>query len=370
MRIALIGFTKIAYMPYMHFYINQINTPDNELHLIYWQRDDIRDVAPPDNVQLHPFCHNMSDSLPLRKKIPSIMAFGRYAKGKIKEINPDFLIVMHSTTAFTIRSILFRNFSNKYIFDFRDVTYERKFGFYRNFVAKVVKHSALTFTSSDAYRQFLPDCNKIITSHNLLMDQFEVRGQYKHKTERDINQPIRIAFWGLLRHYDLNAQFITRFGNDPRFELHYYGRAQGAMAELMNSSTNEYNNIFYHGAYMPNDRNEFAKNTDLIHNVYSNLDTNMPFAMGNKYYDGVIYYIPQLCMRGSFMGQKCNQYHIGLEIDLAEIDCADRVWEYYNNINLDKFYNNCDQALQIVISEYNKGCEMIRNLIYNNKKRG
>ena len=45
----------------------------------------------------------------------------------------------------------------------------------------------------------------------------------------------------------------------------------------------KYNNVFFHGAYMPIDRYEFAKNTDMIHNVYDCGHTTGN-AMGNKYF--------------------------------------------------------------------------------------
>ena len=63
--------------------------------------------------------------------------------------------------------------------------------------------------------------------------------------------------------------------------------------------------MFFHGEYKPEDRYTFVRSTDLIHNIYK--DRNMMLAMGNKYYDGLIFYIPQLCMKGSFMGEKCAE---------------------------------------------------------------
>ena len=46
--------------------------------------------------------------------------------------------------------------------------------------------------------------------------------------------------------------------------------------------------MFFHGDYKPEDRYTFVRNTDLIHNIYK--DGNMMLAMGNKYYDGLIFY--------------------------------------------------------------------------------
>ncbi len=354
----------MAYMPYMHFYINQINS-NNDLHLIYWQRDKKGDVKAPMGVVTHPFNQEMSDSLPLIKKLPLILQFGRFAKKTIKELEPDFLIVLHSTTAFTIRHLLFNKYYGRYIFDFRDVTYERKYSFYKECIAQIVKHSAITFTSSDAYRQFLPQCDKILTSHNFLIENLYKRKQYKACRNKLKIQPIKIAFWGLLRHYDLNKLIIERLANDSRFELHYYGRAQGVMLELMKECASLYNNFFFHGEYKPCDRDDLAMSMDLIHNLYSNEDTNMPFAMSNKYYDGLMYYIPQLCMRGSYMGEKCSLYGIGLECDPHDDNFGDYIWEYYQALDYDKFCECCDKVTDVVEFDYRNGCNKIRQLVDN-----
>lgn len=55
MKILLIGFTKIAYMPYMNFYLKQFANEDNEIHLLYWNRDGKDEIPIPDYVKLHEF---------------------------------------------------------------------------------------------------------------------------------------------------------------------------------------------------------------------------------------------------------------------------------------------------------------------------
>ena len=60
-------------------------------------------------------------------------------------------------------------------------------------------------------------------------------------------------------------------------------------------------NVVFHGEYNPKERYRFVQNTDVIHNIYSESE-NMMSALSNKFYDGVIFYKPLLCMEGSFMG--------------------------------------------------------------------
>ena len=39
MKILIMGFSKIKYMPYMNFYLENINADKNDVHLLYWNRD-------------------------------------------------------------------------------------------------------------------------------------------------------------------------------------------------------------------------------------------------------------------------------------------------------------------------------------------
>lgn len=79
MRVLLIGFTKIAYMPYMHFYINQLQKTKCDISLIYWDRDGKPDVDPPKGVNVLKFSDNMSDSESMAKKMPHFMRFRKFA---------------------------------------------------------------------------------------------------------------------------------------------------------------------------------------------------------------------------------------------------------------------------------------------------
>lgn len=363
MRILILGFTKIKYMPYMHFYLDQIDKTKNEIHLIFWDRDGTRDVSIDDRIILHCFKRNMSDALPLKQKMPSIIAYGKYAKKTINNINPDYLIVLHSTTALTIIGNLLGKYKNKYIFDYRDITYER-FYIYRKLISDIVLSSTLTFISSDGFRIFLPNVNdKMITSHNLLKSSLLKREEYKDR-EHDTSKTIRIAFWGMIRHLSINERIVDILGNDKRFEIHYYGRASSKWIEFFDKCKINYNNVFYHGEYLPEDRNEFAKKTDLIHNLYSNNDATTPYAMGNKFYDGLIFYIPQLCTDGSFMGDMCNKYGVGLSCNLDDNDLADKIYEFYQTLDYKSFNSKCDFLLNNILSQIDDGEEKIRRIFH------
>ncbi|MGI6122413.1 MAG: hypothetical protein ACOYH0_09045 [Saccharofermentanales bacterium] len=366
MKIAILGFTKIKYMPYLSMYLNELNKNDHEVHLIYWSRDAEDDVPVPKGVIGHSLDIAMEDAIPLMKKLSSIYKFGRFARRLIKSLKPDFIIVLHSTTAYTIKNLLLKEYTERYIFDYRDLTYENRFGFYGKAIKQIADHSAATFTSSDGFRHVLPDNGKIYTSHNIMPDAEQVHKEFRTLVHNKARR-IRVAFWGLLRHYDINQQIIEKLCNDPRFEVHYYGRAQGKMLQLMSDSDSKYLNFMYHGEYRPEDRLQFSKDTDLLINLYERKGTEL-YAMGNKYYDGVTFCIPQLCTESTYMGQQCKKSNVGLSCDPYKDFFADEVYNYYEGLNREVFVQACDIELIRIMGQVRMNREIIRRVLSDGGK--
>lgn len=163
----------------------------------------------------------------------------------------------------------------------------------------------------------------------------------------------------------MNKYLQDRIGNDQRFELHYYGREQ-IDAQILKEYAHSkgYNNIFFHGEYMPKDRYEFVRNTDLIHNVY--FDANTLRAMGNKYYDGIIFRIPQICFPGSQMSKMTLNAEVGISLDPREKNFCDKLYDYSSKLDREAFNKHCDKELERVMEEYNYGKEVICKLFKEN----
>ena len=357
MKILLIGFTKIRYMPYMHFYLDQIDLTAHDVHVLFWNRDKKKDDKINEHITYHELTYYQEDEVAKINKIKGFLIYRSFALKTLKKGKFDFVIVMHSLPGILIERYLLRNFSGKYIFDYRDQTYE-KFSVFRKCVDRLVENSYATFVSSDAFRKILPSVEKIYTSHNFINDSL----LHRYKMTEKNSSPIRIAFWGFIRHEGINKQIISSLANDERFELHYYGREQAtAIALKKHAAAIGARNIFFHGEYQPEDRYSFAKETDIIHNIYSN--TEPPFtvnAMGNKYYDGLIFCLPQLCITGSFMGDAVMSANIGLACDPYQSDFADNVWAYYQDLEIDLFSSNCEKELDRVMKEHEQGSEIIK----------
>lgn len=362
MKILIVGFAKIKYMPYLNLYLENIDTNKNEVHIVYWNRDLVdEDVSYIKNVTLHQFRCYQEDDVSKFKKINSFLKFRKFAKSIIKKEKFDFLISLTSVVSVLLSDILTIKYKNRYFFDYRDVTYE-KIPLYKRIIRSIVEHSRKTFVSSDAFRGYFSQSQqkKIYTTYNFLSDSLnhrEDKALYETKSDK-----IRIAFWGFIRHEEINKKIIECLSNDERFELHYYGREQETAKNLKNFANSiGSENIYFHGEYKPEDRYEFIKNTDIIHNIYD--DSNMMLAMGNKFYDGIIFRIPQICTEGSFMGKMAEKCGVGKVVKSDLSGFPEGVYNYFIGLDKEQFFHNCDNAINQVLEDNRRTVDCIKETL-------
>lgn len=348
MKILIVGFAKIKYMPYLNLYLDNLDKEKNEVHLIYWNRDLKEEKTEQiSNVTLHEFKCFQEDEVAKISKIKSFLRFRRWTKEVLKD-KFDFIIVLQSVPAILLFDILVsKEFRGKYIYDYRDYTFE-KFKVYKYLVGKLVDYSYAAFVSSKGFKKFLPDSEKIKYTHNFLCEDLKcVKDDVPFKT---VSEKIRVVFWGFLREEELNLKIIKSFSKDSRFELHYYGREQKSAVNLKNFvSENNISNVFFHGEYNPEDKNSIIKNTDIIHNLYAG-ENALP-ALGNKYFDGILFKTPQICMPGSYMGELVDKNKIGVVLNPYSRTFTTDLYNYYQSIDRDIFTENCNKILVQITEE-------------------
>ncbi len=363
MKILLVGFSKIKYMPYSKFYLNQMDTKEHEIHFIYWNRDQQVENHV-SNIIYHEFSVRMQDDVSKLKKMKPFLAYKKYAQNVLSNWGPfDLIVLMHTIPAVLLGNSIYKQLKVPYIFDYRDYTYENHF-LYRIVVSKVVKHAKANFVSSNGFRKALPKTSNIYTSHNILTEDFA----HRFLREKQEKTPIKIGFWGFIRHEKVNIEVIDAFANDNRFELHYYGREQDVACHLKEYvAQKKIKNVSFHGEYNPEERYDIVKNVDMVHNVYSNTEApSQRYAMSNKFYDGILFYLPQLCTVGSYMAEQVKKKALGVLFDPKDKQFADSVYEYYTNLSMTEFRQNCDSALKQIMEEYKKGICVINDILTKN----
>lgn len=359
MKILLMGFGKLKFMPYMNFYLDNLDRKKHDIHLLCWNRDLKQDAYDAlDDITIHEYrCYQEAD-VPKTEKIKSFAGYRQYALDLLKKESFDFIFIVHSLTGIVLWDYISKNYKGKYVFDYRDFTYESFLPF-KCVVASLVRGSKFTFVSSDAYRIYLPqaESNKIYTIHNI-----DSRLSYTNEENQQAEKPserIRIGFWGFIRDYKINCKIIEQIGNDNRFVLHYYGREHQICLDLKKYvEENNIQNVFFHGEYNPDEKAEIIKNTDLLHNLYD--DTGAKLAIGNKYYDGLVSGKPQACMPGSYMGALCKKNSVGFVCNPYTEGFADKLYNEYNEMLKGNLKENCRKALSVINSQQEKNINIIK----------
>lgn len=335
-------------MPYLNLYLENLNAKNNEIHLVYWNRDEKQeDLTSVQNLKLHEFKSNQEDEVPKISKIKNFLKFKKYVKTILKE-EFDFVIVMQTVTAILLFDVLMtKRLKGNYIFDYRDYTYEKN-KLYKYLVGRLIKNSRATFVSSRGFKKFLPESEKIKCVHNILSE--DLNKSETMDLQKTFSDKIRIGFWGFLREEQVNLEIIKKISEDQRFELHYYGREQKTACNLKDYvSNNQIKNVFFHGEYIPEEKYEFLKNTDIIHNIYC--EDRMLLAMSNKYYDGIVFKLPQLVAKGSFMAGEVEKKGLGIAVNPYSESFIHDIYEYFKELNTCEFECLCEKEKNRISEE-------------------
>lgn len=129
MKVLLLGFGKIAYMPYMNFYLDTLKEQDIQFELIYWDRDGKPDAEVPQRIsKAYKFEEHLEEQLPFKNKLKYFAKYRRFALNVLSNNSYDRIIVLHTTPGLTLPSsfsvhserflrhphILFQTFPNRY----------------------------------------------------------------------------------------------------------------------------------------------------------------------------------------------------------------------------------------------------------------
>lgn len=357
MKILIMGFGKLKFMPYMNFYLDNLDREKHDIHLLCWNRDLKEDVTSGlDGITVHEFSCYQEDDVPKAQKVKSFLKYRQFALELIKKERFDFLYVVHSLPGVVVWDYIRQHYKNRFVLDFRDVTFESILPF-KAVIADMVRLSRFTFVSSDAFRIYLPstESKKIFTCHNIDVGSLSYR---ERRLQARSTGRIKIGFWGFIRDERMNCRIIDQIANDPRFELHYYGREQQIGLALKDYvAQKNITNVIFHGEYNPAERYGFIKDIDLIHNIYD--DEGARLAIGNKYYDGIVFGVPQVCLRGSYMGRLCAQSGIGFECSPYTESFADDLYKSYCDLDKAEIYERSAIVLEKILEENKRNAKMI-----------
>lgn len=324
MKVGIIGFANLGYMPYLRVYTDIFDEFNVEYEIIYWNRKGIDEKW---NSNTIVFEEKMEDSIAKIGKIRSMLRYKKFIKKRLEGEKYDLLVILTTIPAILLSNYLKINYSNKYIVDIRDYTYENIM-IYKKILKNVINKCAITVISSDYFKEFLPDKRKYVLCNNL---NIPVNGNRLIRSEKErIKNVINISYIGAIGYFSEVVRFLELIKNDVRFKLSFYGSGTDENAIQDYCTLNDIKNVSFHGMYEPHEKEEFYRDTDIIYNVYGNDTPLVKYALSNKLYEAAWYKIPILVSPSTAMSQISG--YLGYKIDYLNKDLADELFIWYNKL--------------------------------------
>lgn len=343
--IALLGFNDLHLMQFLYKYTNILDAQGMDYDVIYWNRSG----SPGEKRfagRAIPFEEPLDTYMPFRKKIGGFLRYARFMRRQIQAGAYDCLIVLTTQTAIPLYDVLTRAYRGRYWYDYRDLTRENRFAFYRRMVRLLIQRSYKTAMSSMGFLPALgvPRSDRIVMAHNTqticekAACRCRIGGHF----------PIRLVYWGMIRQPDFHFGVCKQFGRDERFAVTYHG--EGYAQELERRCRQAYVSAGFTGRYEPGEIPSFARETDILNCLYAN-DRQMQWALPVKLYDAVRFRLPMVVSSGSYAADYTRGLRGVLAVDPATEDAAERVAAWYQSLNAEAVQTDYEEMERGIFAE-------------------
>lgn len=351
--IGIIFIGDMMYCPYFSKYKSILEKYHMEYHIIYWNRSGEEGEVQDNYISFH------RKSVLNKRKIWKIKDFILYRKWLIdlmKSKKYNKLILLSTLSGMLVADILVKNYKHQYIFDIRDYSYEN-IGLYKIIEKILIKQSAFTTISSYGFKKFLPK-EKYLITHNILLSEQKA----KRKFAKTKNKKLNFVWMGSIRYFQHQKKIIEKLDRDGRFYIIFHGT--GPELDLFKQYVKEhrFQHVYFTGKYSYTEKEKLLEKADILNNSYKrNKETR--YAVSNKFYDGVNYHIPQLVETHCYKADIVNKYQLGIALDIEDKDFASKLYDYYFNLDEEKFNLSCDSLLHKIVDEEKQCIEAITRFI-------
>lgn len=343
--VGLISIGDISVTPFMNHYVNELRNKNKEYEVLFWNRELLLHELPNNYISYNVKSdYNKSPY----DKIGDFIGFSKWCRDQIRKKKYDKLIILTTLSGIFIADLLINKYKNKYIFDIRDYSYEHLKLFYY-IERKIINSSFFTCISSEAFKEFLPSSNNYIICHNCRVEEINNRKEFKKKKH---GETLDVVFIGALRYFNHQVKIIEKLKNDKRFNIIYHGAGPEYGKYIQYCSASKINNIHFTGRYNDCEKYKLLAGADILNNSYMTPKfMEVKYAVSNKYYDGLIYGIPQLVEVNTYKHTLVEKNGVGIGLDVEDDQFANDLYEFYFSIQTEKFNLNCDCELQRVLRD-------------------
>lgn len=341
-------------MPYLQHYLSLFKQTNTEYDLLLWDRSKNGKTLEKGNVvTIQRFCNETMLSKALSfsywlKEIKKILACKHY----------DKIIILTTVPGVLLYSYLVRNYNERYILDFRDYTFE-KYTWYLKRVQAVIEHSYFTSISSAGFKTFLGDSCKFRLAHNLPSNYLAMINNF----QKIPHESIHIKYLGIIDYFDINKKLVEAGKNIENLTFYYIGRFLPGYNMKSYREEKQYENIITQGEYLEKDKVLYYEDCDLVNSVYENQSIISKHLVSNKLYDALLYKIPLLVAKNTYMAKLVQEKGIGFVFDPDNPGSLQEIINQFQHYDVSQFNKNVEIYLKEILVDWNQLNNEIINFI-------
>lgn len=361
MKVLICCFTMPKYMPYLPKYLSTVIDCSWEYDILYMDRD----CDEPHNFSSNEYCYEYK--MPIEKKIFSkvlpYLGYRKFAKKLLYNNNYDKLIFLTTAPAVLLSRYYLNKYKGKYILDYRDYTFER-IGAYQRLVKNIIDNSFATFISSNGFKKFIGNSNKIHLTHNISnVDEID------HHHASDITKNIVIGFVGCVRYFDINSKLINDCqGSDV--SLIYVGPQYNDCDLKAFCKDNNVSNVKFIDSFNNSEKNKIYSEITFVNAIYSLKSPEVSEAIPNRLYDAAIYKKPIIVSKGTYLEKIVNKYKLGIAVDMQKDNILEMINEFLSEYHPDIFEANCKRFLEKVMKDEKAWKTTLMSFLLNKETYG
>lgn len=338
--ISIIFCGDIRYCPYLSRYADRLNKARAEYEVLFWNRGALElDVE----ANYKYYDSPSAEDLGKVRKLFDFWGFRRWVKKQLSRSKPDGIIFLSTLSGVLLWDVA-KKYKKKYVFDIRDHSFEN-IGAFLKTETRIIADSFFTAISSKGFRAFLPDYDYVI-AHNF--NRNDMVEQFKFVKQKE---PYQIVWNGTVRFFDYQKRYLDLFKNDPRFLLVYHGTGTDLEKYKAYCHENGINNVRFTGAYDNRNKKKLVQDAAFLNNCYGGREGDeLKYAISNRFYDGLVYHIPQIVEDGGYKAGETKRLGVGLGVE-PDKDLPEKLYRYYNALAVDVFDEACRNALKEIIAE-------------------
>ncbi len=355
MKVALILGTNIWFSPYVSIYTRFLDVHGINYDIISWSRDGSKE----DGIS---FEQSVSSTTSKFKKLSLYFLYISFVKEKVKEGNYDKLIVFTPQIAIYLSLFLKRNYRNRYIFDFRDLSIEQN-SLLKPFFRRVLKNSYANVISSPGFKKYLPTGYDYLISHNFNVDDVKTCLSSSHPNSIALDKQVILTIGGI-RDYVSNSMLLGALANKSQVQIQFIGKGPAVQLLQNYAEKNGVKNIVFEGYYPKEKEKEYIKKCTYM-NIFYPRKPSHDTALSNRFYNSLIYKRPMIVTYNTIQGDYVEKYQVGLSI----IDCSglsEKLQEWYKMNDYKDFCERCNFLLREFLVDQKAFEVMLDNFLQTN----